>query len=379
MMADNVSPFKTRAKQWQSLLFMVLTGLVLGLIGSLVNRAWASAAGTAVLLGVFGAYNNVLKRNTGIISGLIAGGLIGLFIAILSFAWGGEIESVLHGAFFGLARGLVIGIVVGLLTRAPTHKDDKWYSKLFLLVGSIAVGALLGGGVGLVAGTVLGLILYMPGAALLALLLGGVIGGYFGSYYDTRQAIWIGAGSGAALALLAILFQGALSGIILGGMAGALAPMLLVASIGAYGGLTSRGVKAMLVEAAEAPAEMIQQGAVPFLAPAIVVGVIVGAASAGTDGVLALTISLALIGMMLGVLGELEGRPNNKVTMRKMIELVIIGSDDWPIDEVKNRVIGTHRKTAVTGAVIGVGVGLISTGLGIILGQILLLLIQNNL
>ncbi len=378
-MADNVSPFKTRSKQWQSLLFMVLTGLVLGVIGSLVNRAWASVVGTAVLLGVFGAYNNVLKRNTGIISGLIAGGLIGLFIAILSFAWGGEIENVLHGAFFGLVRGLVIGIVVGLLTRAPAHKDDQWYSKLFLLVGSIAVGALLGGGVGLVAGTVLGLILYMPGAVLLALLLGGIIGGYFGSYYDTRQAMLIGAGSGAALALLAVSFQGALAGIVLGGMAGALAPMLLVASIGAYGGLTSRGVKAMLVEAAEAPAEMIQQGAVPFLAPAVVVGIIVGAAAAGTDGVLALTISLALLGMMLGVLGELEGRPNNKVTMRKMIELVIIGSDDWPIDEVKNRVIGTHRKTAVTGAIIGVSVGLISAGLGIILGQILLLLIQNNL
>ncbi len=379
MMADNVFPSKTRATQWQSLLFMALIGLVLGLIGSLAGRAWASAVGASVLLGVFGAYNNVLKRNTGIISGLIAGGLIGLFIAVFSFVWGGEIESVLHGASFGLARGLAIGVLVGLLTKAPAHQGDEWYTKLFLLAGSVAIGALLGGGVGLVAGIVLGLILYMPGAALLALALGSVIGGYFGSYYRARQAILVGAGGGAVLALAAFFSQGAPAGIILGGMAGALAPMLLVASIGAFGGLTSRGVKAMLVEAAEAPAEMIQQGAVPFLAPAIVVGVIVGAAAAGIDGALALTVTLALIGMMLGVLGELEGRPSNKVTVRMMIESVIIGSDDWPIDEVKNRVIGKRRKTAVTGAIIGVSVGLFSVGLGVILGYILLLLIQNNL
>lgn len=358
---------------------MVSAGIILGIVGSLVGQAWGSVLGTAVLLGVFGTYNNILKRNTGIVSGLVAGGLIGLFIAILSFAWGGEIESILHGAYFGLVRGLVIGVVVGLLTKAPADKGDKWYTKLFLVVGSTAVGALLGGGVGLVTGIILGLILYLAGGALLALLLGGIVGGYLGSYYCTRQATLIGVGSGAGLGLLSVLLKGALAGIVLGGMAGALTPMLLVASIGAYGGLTSRGVRAMLVEAAEAPAEMIQQGAVPFLAPAIVVGIIVGAAASGTEGVLALTISLALIGMMLGVLGELEGRPNNKVTMRKMIELVIIGSDDWPVDEVKNRVIGTHRKTAVTGAAVGMGVGMISAALGIILGQILLLLIQNNL
>lgn len=379
MMANKATSQKTIAQQRQSLLFMVAAGIVLGTIGSLVNRAWASVVGTAVLLGVFGAYNNVLKRNSGIISGLMAGGLIGLVMALLSVAWGGAIESVTHGALFGLLRGLAVGIVVGLLTKAPADTEDAWYTRLFLIFGSIGVGALLGGGVGFVAGAVLGLIFYVPGGAILSLLLGSLIGGYLGTYYRSQRTILIGAGSGLILAAISILFRGALAGIVLGALAGALAPMLLVASIGAYGGLTSRGFKAMLTEAAEAPAEMIQQGAVPFLAPAMLIGLIVGAAAAGIDGILALIISLALIGIMLGVLGELEGRPNNKVTVGKMIEMVIIGSDDWPVAEVKNQMIGSRQKTAVTGAMVGVTLGLISATLGIILGQILLLLVQNIL
>ena len=378
MMADNVSPFKISAKQWQSLLFMGATGLALGLVGSLADRNWASVAGAAVLLGVFGAYNNILKRNTGIMSGLTAGGLIGLSIALLSFTWGSEIENIPQSAFFGLARGLVVGIVVGLFTKAPADPGDKWYTKLFLIAGSVVIGGVLGGGVGLVAGAILGLIWPLAGGPLLALFLGSVVGGYLGFYYRSRQAALIGAGSGAALALAGILLKGGLSGLILGGIAGALAPMLLVALIGAYGGLAGRGVRAMLVEAVEAPAEIIQQGAVPFLAPAIVVGSIVGAAASGADGILVLTISLALLGMMLGVLGELDGRPDNKVTIRRMVELVIIGSDDWPVGEAKNRVVGTHRKMAIVGAITGVVAGIFSAGLGVLLGQILLLRVAGG-
>jgi hypothetical protein len=215
----------------------------------------------------------------------------------------------------------------------------------------------------------MGVISYAWWGVLIALALGTLVGGYLGTYFQTQKAIIYGAAIFGVTAVISTLFQISLQGLLIGMLAGALTPMLLVAGIGFLGGLTSRGLKAGIIEAAEAPSEMIQQGAVAFLAPAGLIGIIVGAAAAGPEGLIALTVVIAMIGLMMGVIIEIEKRQTNRLTISRLIEMIVLGSDRWPIEEIVGRVSGKNRRTAVTGAMIGLLIGSVGAIGGVLFGQ----------
>lgn len=368
-MIDKVSTSRTGTKTWRDLLFIFLIGTSLGLLGGLVNNDAASLIGAAILLALFSAYNHVLDNNRGIMSGLIAGGIAGIIVGEAGYLLGGIPESVGQAALFGLVRGMLLGAIAGLLTRARPDEGDSASVALFLMFGSIVVGAFLGAGVGLVTGLLLGIVGLDWWGALVSLLLGVVVGGYLGSYFQVRQAIFSGAIIFGIVAFISSFIQGAFAGLVLGMLAGALTPMLVVAAIGFFGGLTSRGLKAGVVEALEAPEEMIQQGAVPFLAAAMLVGIIVGAAASGAGAVVSLAVTLAAIGMLLGVIIEVEHRQINRLTVRRLIEMIMLGSDRWPLVEMGELISGKNRRTAVIGAVIGAALGIVGAILGILIGQ----------
>jgi hypothetical protein len=375
-MANSVATSAQKSKSPADWAFMLLVGLVLGVMGGLLDKAWGTLVSVAVLVGIFGLYNHVLKRNDGILSGLVAGSIMGIVVGSISFLAGATIDNVFNGAAFGLVRGAAIGAVAGVLTRAQPHPDDRLVTKLFLAVGSVVVGALLAAGVGLAAGAILGTISGGAGGAAKAALLGAAVGGYLSSYDRSPRRIAGGVFLGALLAAGSAILGGAVAGVILGGLSGAVAPMLLVALIGAYGGLSSRGWLAMVVEALEAPSEMLVQGAVPFLAPAMMVGVIVGTAGAGAGGIIALTASLAFMGVLLGALGELEGRYSNRVTVRSIIEMVILGADEWPISLLIEQV-RSRRRPAATGLALGAVLGAAGSAIGIVAGQMLSGMVQS--
>lgn len=356
-------------------LFMVVTGLVLGMIGGMVERTAVTVLGTAVLLGLFGAYDQVLKHNNVLMSGLMAGGAIGLVVGGFGFLLGGNVSNLLDGTLFGLLRGIVVGGVVGGITRAQPDEGSRWYTAVILTFGSLFIGAILGASVGLISGFVLGLVRWHSWGIALAVLMGAIVGGYLGSYLQQTRTIVFGVLVGAVITLVSSLTGGAVAGVVLGIVTGALAPMLLVGMIGAGGGLSSRGVKAMLIEAAEAPTEMLRQGAFTFLAPAIIVGIIVGTAASGAGGLIALPICLAILGILMAVFSEVDGRLVSKLTARTLVEMVILGADDLPIMAVPKKLLSGNERTTVLGALIGFVVGGISAGLGAWLIQELLLLV----
>ncbi len=356
-------------------LFMAAIGLTLGMIGGVVERTAVTVLGTAVLLALFGAYDRVLKHNNALMSGLLAGGFIGVVVGGFGYLLGGNVTNLLDGALFGLLRGIIVGAIVGGITRAQPDKGDPWTTVAFLFIGSLLIGAILGASVGLISGFVLALVRWHTWGIWLAMVMGAVVGGYFGSYFSQKRAIFIGLIAGAIFTLWSSVTGGAVAGVVLGVVAGALAPMLLMSSIGAMGGLSSRGVKAMLVEAAEAPAEMMRQGAFPFLAPAVIVGIIVGTAASGAGGLIALPICLAILGLLLGVFSEVDGRIASTLTARTLVEMVILGADDLPVMAVPKKLVGGNGKTAVIGGAYGLLIGGVSAGLGSWLIQQLLLLI----
>lgn len=353
--------------------FMVAIGVVLGMIGGMVERTAVTVLGTAVLLALFGAYERVLKHNSVLMSGLITGGLIGLLVGGFGYLLGGRVTNLWDGTLFGLLRGIIVGAIVGGITRAQPDEKDPWHTVIFLFLGSLFIGAVLGASVGLISGFVLGLVRWHSSGIWLAMLMGAVVGGYLGSYFSQNRAIWLGVAAGAFLTLLSSVIGGAVAGVILGIVTGALAPMLLMGLIGAVGGLSSRGVKAMLVEAAEAPTEMLHQGAFPFLAPAVIVGIIVGTAASGAGGLIALPICLAMLGILLSVFSEVGGRVASNLTARTLVEMVILGADDLPVMAVPKKLVG-HGQTAVLGGLFGLVLGGVSAGVGAWLIQQLLLL-----
>ena len=350
------------------LIYSGLMGLILGGIGGGVDEIGTAVISTAVLASLFGAYNQTLKQNSGILSGLIAGGLVGLFVSLAGLPISRNISGIFDGALFGLLSGVIAGGVIGVITHAQPQEDDSRPTKLFLIAGSIGLGAFLGGGVGLVAGAILGVISASWQGAIVAALAGGIVGGYLGSYYHKLHWILLGAGAVALAAALSSLVGGALAGLVLGIISGSFAPMLFVALIGAYGGLASRGVVAMAVEAIEAPSEMLTQGAVPFLVPAMMVGMIVGTAASGVGSLIVLPTALAVIGLTLGVFGELEGKPNNQVTVRTIVEMTMMGADEWPIRQAIYHITGPNRAKALLGIGANLLAGLLVCVVGIILG-----------
>jgi hypothetical protein len=350
---------------------VILISVLAGVAGGIVGQSGLAVVGTAVLVTLFGAYNQTFKRSNGLAGGMFAGGLLGLLVSAIGLPLSRNISGILDGALFGLLSGLVIGGAIGIITHARPDENDKLFTKLFLLFGSIGLGAVLGAGVGLTLGAILGLISVSESwsGIVVAALAGGIVGGYMGSYF--QKISWIVV-SGLLLALTAALsswVNGTLAGLVLGLISGTFAPMFIVALIGAYGGLFSRGFKAMIVEALEAPSEMLLQGAVPFLVPAMMVGMMVGTAASGIGGMILLPISLAIVGLVLAIIGELEGKPDNKVTIRAIVEMTMMGAEDWPLRQVIKQITGINRKAAVTGALISLLTGTIGCTAGIYLGR----------
>lgn len=371
-----------KPKYLQHLPFIVMIGVVLGIIAALVKDIVSGVISAAVLAGIFGAYNNVLRRSNGILNGFAIGGLLGIIVGAVGYLLGGTIDSILNGTLFGLSRGLLIGAVIGIVSHAEYQDDDSLFNKLFLVIGSIGLGAILGGGVGLITGTLLGIIGKGIIGKISAAIIGGIVGGYIGSYYKDNsnydiRAILTGAVTGIILALLSAIWGGAFAGVILGALSGSVSPMLWVASIAAVGGLTSRGVMAMIVEALEAPSEMLEQGAVPFLVPAIIAGGIIGTAASGVGGLIALPVSLAIIGLTFGALGDMDNRPHAPLTMRSIVEMAMMGAEEWPIGRVILQVTGANRRAALIGASLGAIIGLVTSLFTFYLVQFLVQVIQD--
>ncbi|WP_420631557.1 hypothetical protein [Candidatus Leptofilum sp.] len=354
---------KLRRPIWLVILFVVAVGVGLGMVGGLVERTAVTVMGTAVMFAIFGAYERVLQHNYALMSGLLAGGFLGLVVGGFGYLLGGNVTNLLDGTLFGLLRGIIVGAVVGGITRAQPDEDDPWHTNIFLLLGSLLIGAILGASVGLISGFVLGLVRWHGWGVWVAMPLGAIVGGYLGTHFHRKVGIFAGAVTGALLTLISSFVGGAVAGVSLGLVTGILSPMLLMGLIGAGGGLTSRGVKAMVVEAIEAPAEMLQQGAFPFLAPAIIVGIIVGTAAAGAGGLIALPLCLAVLGILLAVFSEVDGRATSNLNARTLVEMVILGAEDLPIMAVPRKLVG-NGKTAVSGALFGLAIGGISAAIG---------------
>jgi hypothetical protein len=350
---------------------VILISVLAGVAGGIVGQSGLALVGTAVLVTLFGAYNQIFKRSNGLAGGMFAGGLLGLLVSTISWPLSHNISGVLDGALFGVFSGSVIGGAIGIITHARPDENDNLFTKLFLLFGSIGLGAVLGAGVGLTSGAILGLISVSESwsGIVVAALAGGIVGGYMGSYFHKTSWIVVSALLLALTAALSSWVNGALAGLVLGLISGTFAPMFIVALIGAYGGLFSRGFKAMIVEALEAPSEMLLQGAVPFLVPAMMVGMMVGTAASGIGGMILLPISLAIVGLMLAIVGELEGKPNNKVTIRAIVEMTMMGAENWPLRQAIKQITGINRKAAVIGALISLLTGMLGCAAGIYLGR----------
>jgi hypothetical protein len=336
-----------------------------------------SLISAALLLGIFGAYDRILKHNTGLKRGLLAGSVLGAFVGTVGLVLGGEIYDVRSGAVLGAMLGICLGGVIGIVSRAEFEEGEGFFYKAFLFVGSIALGAFLGGGVGLVAGIFIGLVVQLSWGWLLGILAGMVVGTYLGMGFNRRRSGLMGAAIAGVVTGIALLLGGAFAGLVLGAIAGCLTPMGFVALIGAVGGLTARGLKAGVVEALEAPSEILEQGAVPFLLPAVITGAIVGSSGSGPEGLVVITAALALMGMLFGAFGDMNGRSGQQVTFRSVVEMGMMGVDEWPVRRVVQQVMGPSRKQAVWGGILGVGIGLVGSGLGYGLILLLLTLVQN--
>ncbi|MEZ4645805.1 MAG: hypothetical protein R3E31_24300 [Chloroflexota bacterium] len=355
-------------------LLLLATGGILGFLSALVGNILYSIMSAIIIAAAFAIYYPALNRPQSLRVSLITGGAIGLILGCIDWLIGGTITNVGDGLIFGLTRGGVIGGIAGLITRVDSEDEDSLITKTFLVVGSVFMGTILGGSVGTMTGLTLGFIGVGTKAIMGGVILGSIVGGYLGSYY--KQARWIRAGAtaGAALGAISALAGPTVSGIVLGAMSGAIAPMLLVALIGAVGGLTSRGVKAMIIEALEAPTEMLEQGAVPFLVPAIITGLIVGTAASGPESLVTLPAALAFVAATLGTLAEFGRRANTpEITPHNIIEMAMMGAENWPVSPLAQRFAAAVReKETLLKVGIQVGISVLGTIIGIVLAYITL-------
>ena len=360
----------------QDILFMVAIGASLGLLGGLVQKAILGIIWAAVLVGIWGAYSQAMVNNIPLMRGMAVGGGLGTAVGLIGWLLTGNIHDVGSGALFGLWRGMLIGAAVGMVTRAHSEDNDSQQTKLLIIGGSILLGLVLGGLVGLTTGIIHGFIGEGLTGAIRATIAGAILGATVGSYLKDIRWVAVAAAILAVLAAASALIGGAVAGIIIGGISGSFAPILLVSGIGAFGGLSSRGPKAMVIEALEAPMEMMEQGAVPFLAPALIIGMIVGAVSAGATAIMALTITFAILGLFFGILGEINSGSSNKVTLRSMVETAMLGAETWPIRRVIERVTKEPRQAAI-GIGIGAGAAVAGGVAGAWLSQLLLNLMAS--
>ncbi|MBK7920093.1 MAG: hypothetical protein IPJ94_28325 [Chloroflexi bacterium] len=329
----------------------------MGLLGGVVHAPFGALAAALLLLSVFNIYHQLLPRHLGLDRGLFLGSLLGVIVGTAGVFLGESITNLWSGAQFGLTLGFFLGALVGVITRARYDEGDSLAVRLFLLVGSIFLGALLAASVGLMTGLVFGGEAEGAWGIVLAVLLGGIVCGYLGFFFQSDRLVWVGVGLGILGTAVSLFFRGPIAGLVVGAMAGSASPMLLVAAIGAGGGLLGRGPKAMVVEALEAPREMLLQGLVPYLLPAVATGAIIGALAAGPGGLLLITMLAAFLSMLFGALGDVDGRSGVLITMRSLVETVMLGADDWPLGRLIRVLKGQSRavilQTAVAGAVFG--------------------------
>ena len=378
-MVTNSNTSDAKSLKIQNILVMVLMGLSLGLLGGLVQKQIISLIWAIILVGTWHAYDRVMTNNKAITKGLVIGAGLGTAVGLMGWllesVLGGTIQSVGSGAIFGILRGIIIGGAVGIITRANSEEGDSEQTRFLIVGGSILLGIVLGGLVGLTAGFILGLIGQGLNGAIRATIAGSILGASIGSYFKEVKWIAVAAASLAILAAVSILLGGSVAGVIVGAISGSFAPILLVSGIGAFGGLTSRGLKAMVIEALEAPIEMMEQGAVPFLAPALIIGMIIGAMSYGAVGILSLMITFAFLGLFFGIINEITGS-SSKITIRSMVETAMLGAETWPIRRVIQQL--THEsKQAAIGAGVGAAIAFLSGVVGIQISQLLLNLITK--
>lgn len=354
-------------------LLLLVTGIILGFLSALVGNIFYGILSTTILALIFAICYPILNRPQSLRVSFITGGGIGLILGCLDWLISDTIFSVSSGFMFGLTRGGALGGIVGLITRASSDKQDSIITKTFLFFGSIFMGTFLGGSVGAVTGVTLGIIGTGDRSVIGGIIIGSIVGGYLGSYYHKQRWIRAGVVAGAALAAVSALAGAPVAGVILGAMSGAIVPMLFVAAIGAIGGLTSRGVKAMLLEAIEAPTEMLEQGAVPFLVPALITGLIVGATS-DTDGLIALPTSLTLVAALLGTLAEFGRRANTpEITLKTIIEMAMMGAENWPVTSLVKQLTTTiQEKETLRSMGIQASIGIVGALIGIAFAYIAL-------
>jgi hypothetical protein len=356
------SYFNLKQLALSELIFMLLIGVFYGILGEVVERPLIGIICGIIIVAIFATYTLILKSNEGVWSGLFAGILIGIFAGIISFFLGGSTNTFMNSVLFGLVRGVIFGAIAGTFTHVQPDEGDSLGTRLFLIAGSIFIGSLLGAGVGLITGIVLGLIASSSLGLIITAVLASIASGYIASTLKNRLRMIIIAILSALIVILVVGLNGVLAGVLVGLLCGAIAPMLMVASIGAYGGLTARGPIAMIVEAAEAPYELLSQGAVPSLLPSMLLGLIIGTTSGGLASLLILSTILGILGIILGVLGELDRKPLKHISSRTLIDKIIIGADKWPIKKTGDLLLQPqNRKHSIVGLfisfIIGIGGG----------------------
>jgi hypothetical protein len=72
---------------------------------------------------------------------------------------------------------------------------------------------------------------------------------------------------------------------------------------------------------------------------------------------------LSLLGLLFGAFGDMNGRSGQQVTFRSVVEMAMMGVDEWPIRRVVTQVMVGWRQ-ALLGGIIGVIIGLLGSGLG---------------
>lgn len=351
---------KPQSKTIPDYIFMILIGLAWGALGGFMNVPFSGIFGAIVLATIFGAYSRILDHNRGILNSLATGGVLGALIGALTWFIGGTINDAFSGALFGLIRGAVVGGLIGFITRAESDEKDSLGNKVFLFIGSGFLGTVLGGVVGVTSGAILGVIGGGFTSAIRGTIVGAIVGGYLGSYYKETRWVAISGTIASIVVALSAIVGGASAGVIMGAISGMVVPMLFVAAIGAVGGLTSRGLKAMVVEALEAPTEMLEQGAVPFLMPAVIIGLVVGTAAAEASGLVALSVCLAIVGVAFGVMNEAALGNGVQFTVTSVIQIAMMGTDYLPLGYILHKITDADRQKVWRGAGLGAGLGLVA-------------------
>ncbi len=353
------SYLKLKQLALSELIFMLLIGVFFGILGSVVERPFIGIVCGTLVIALFASFTLILKTNEGVWSGLFTGILIGIVAIVISRLIGGNTDSFVDSFLFGIVRGLLLGAIAGALTRVQSEENDSFLTKLFLFFGSIFLVALLGVGVGLIIGLILGLMTNSQWWWVITAVLGGTVGGYLISVKQKPLLTIIISLLSAVLTIVVIWQNGILAGIIIGLLSGAIAPMLLVAFIGAYGGLTARGPVAMVVESIEAPQEMLSQGAAPFLLPAMVLGLIIGTTTGGVLSLLILPTILGIFGIFLGAFDELERNPSKHISTQSFIDRIIIGTEKWPFQKTGSLLFQQqHRTQTLIGILVSLIIGI---------------------